>query len=126
MPTFLLPRFSISLEIRGRALVGLAGTLAAETILFAFLMRWLKGQGRSLKDIGWSRPTTVLAIVLGIAFALGYAFYTLNNPLIADNASEVSLFKLSGIVVGGFCFSSSRCTADWVRHLSIGRTTQWQ
>jgi membrane protease YdiL (CAAX protease family) len=102
LPIFLFPRFGVNLEIRGRTLVGLGGTLAAELVLFAFLMRWLKGQGRSLKDIGWSRPTTASAIVFGIAFALGYAFYTLNNPLIADNATEVSLFKLAGIVVGIF------------------------
>ena len=109
LPTFLLPHFGVKLEIRGRTLVGLGGTLAAELVLFVFLMRWLIGQGRSLKDIGWGRHTTVSAIVLGIAFALGYVFYTLNNPLIAANATELSLFKLAGIVVGIFGAITEEC-----------------
>lgn len=100
MPTFLLPVLGVRLELRGRTLVGLGGTLAAELVLFFFLLRWLKVQGRSLKDLGWGRPTTLPAIVLGLVFALGYAIYTLSNPLIGPHATEISLFKLAGIVVG--------------------------
>lgn len=100
LPTFLLPRAGIRLDIRGRTLVGLVGTLTAELVLFGFLLRWLHGQGRSLEDIGWRRPTTIPAILLGILFALGYAFYTLSNPLIGPNAKEISLFKLAGVSVG--------------------------
>ncbi len=100
LPTFLLPAMGARLDIRGRTLVGLGGTLAAELVLLFFLLRWLKGQGRSLKDLGWGRPTTIPAIVLGLVFALGYAIYTLSNPLIGPHATEISLFKVAGIVVG--------------------------
>ncbi len=100
LPTFLIPRLGLQLDIRGRTLVGLVGTLAAELLLLGFLLRWLKTQGRSLKDIGWGKPTTLPAIALGIVFALGYVAYTLGNPLIGSNATEFSLFKLSGVVVG--------------------------
>ncbi len=100
LPTLLLPAFGARLDLRGRTLVGLGGTLAAELVLFFFLLRWLKGQRRSLKDLGWGRPTTIPAIVLGLVFASGYAIYTLSNPLIRSHATEISLFKLAGIVVG--------------------------
>lgn len=100
LPTVALTRLGITLDIRGRTLVGLGGTLASELILFGFLLRWLKGQGRSLKDIGWNRPTTMPAVILGVTFGLGYAFYTLSNPLIGPNATEISLFKLVGVCVG--------------------------
>ena len=53
LPTLFLSRLGVALDLRGRTLVGLTGTLIAELILFGFLIRWLKGQGRSLKDIGW-------------------------------------------------------------------------
>lgn len=100
LPAILLPRFGVRLEMRGRTLLGLGGTLIAELVLFGFLLRWLKGQGRSLKDIGWNRATTSPAVILGVVFALGYAAYTLSNPLIGPNATEISLFKLAGVVVG--------------------------
>ncbi len=100
LPTILLARLAVHLDIRGRTLVGLGGTLVAELILFGFLLRWLKGQARSLAAIGWARPTTIPAIMLGVIFALAYASYTLTNPLIKPNAAEISLFKLAGIFVG--------------------------
>lgn len=100
MPVILMPRFGVQLEMRGRTLLGLGGTLIAELVLFGFLLRWLKGQGRGLKDIGWNRSTTFPAVILGVVFALGYAAYTLSNPLIGSNATEISLFKLAGVVVG--------------------------
>ncbi len=87
LPAFLIPRLGLQLDIRGRTVVGLAGTLAAELFLFGFLLRWLQPQGRSLKDIGWGKPTTLSAIALGIVFALGYVAYTLGNPLIGSNAA---------------------------------------
>ena len=100
LPTFLLTRFGIKLDMRGRTLVGLGGTLVSELILFSFLLRWLRKQGRNLKDIGWRRTTTLPAVIIGVIFALGYAFFTLSNPLIGPNAKEISLFKLAGVVVG--------------------------
>ncbi len=100
LPIFLIPRFGIRLDLRGRTLVGLGGTLAAEMVLFGFLLCWLREQGRSLRDIGWNRPTTITALILGVIFALCYAFYTLLNPLIGPNAKEISLFKLAGVIVG--------------------------
>jgi membrane protease YdiL (CAAX protease family) len=100
LPTFMLPRLGIKLDLRGRTLVALGGTLIVELVLFGFLLRWLRGQGRSLKEIGWNRPTTLPAIILGVGFALGYALYTLSNPFIGPNATEISPFKLAGVVVG--------------------------
>lgn len=89
MSTFLLRGFGIHSELRGRTLVGLAGTLVSELVLFGLLMRWLKGQGRSLKDIGWGRKTNSTALLLGVLFALGYALYTLSNPIIGGYPTEI-------------------------------------
>lgn len=100
LPALLLPRLGIQLDLRGRTLVALGGTLTTEVILFSFLRRWLKGQGRKLQDIGWGQPTTLPAILVAIVFAVGYSAYTLTNPLIGPNALGISLFKLAGVVVG--------------------------
>jgi len=100
LPTFLLPNIGVNLDMRGRTLVGLGGTLTAELTLFAFLLRWLNVQGRRLKDIGWRQPTTALAVALGILFAFGYAGYAFTNPEIRANATELSVFKLAGVMVG--------------------------
>ena len=56
--------------------------LRAELILFGSLLHWLKGQGRDLADLGWGRPTTLPAILLGLVFAIGYSAFTFTNPLI--------------------------------------------
>ncbi len=100
LPTFLVPRLGIPIDLRGRTLVALGGTLLAELILFGFLLRWLKGQARTLTDIGWARPTTLTAILVGLVFAIGYSAFTFTNPLIGQNAAELSLFKLAGVAVG--------------------------
>ena len=63
------------------------------------MLRWLKSQGRNLQDIGWNRSTTFPAVILGVVFAFGYSAYTLSNPLIGTNATEISLFKLASVVV---------------------------
>ena len=65
LPTFLLPHFGVKLEIRGRTLVGLGGTLAAELVLFVFLMRWLKGQGRSLRILAGAATQRSQPLCLG-------------------------------------------------------------
>lgn len=57
-------------------------------------------QARTLADIGWARPTTLIAILLGLVFAIGYSAFTFTNPLIGRNATELSLFKLAGAAVG--------------------------
>ncbi|MCX8024591.1 MAG: CPBP family glutamic-type intramembrane protease [Thermanaerothrix sp.] len=99
-PAILLSRLGIRLAIRERTLLALGGTLVTEMILFGLLLRWLKKQGKNLKDIGWGRPTTLSAILLSTVFALVYAAYTLSNPLIGSHASEISLFKIAGVIVG--------------------------
>lgn len=70
LPALLLPRFGIGLDLHGRTLVGLGGTLTTELILFGFLWRWLKAQGRTLRHLGWGRPTTWPANLVGIIFAV--------------------------------------------------------
>ncbi len=99
-PVVLLARLGIILDMRQRTSVALVGTLMSELILFGFLLRWLKSERMTFADIGWRRPTTIPALILAITFALGYAVYTLSNPLIGSRAGEISLFKAAGAVVG--------------------------
>lgn len=100
LPAILIPRLGLQLDLRDRTLVAFAGTLIAELILFAFLLRWLHAEGRTLRDIGFGRPTTAGAVAFGVLFAVVYAVYTLHNPAIGTHAREVSLFKLAGVTVG--------------------------
>ncbi len=48
LPMVLLPRLGAGIDLRGRMLVALVGTLLAELMLFGFLWRWLKGQSYAL------------------------------------------------------------------------------
>ncbi len=129
LPMFLVPRLGLALDVRGRTLIALGGTLLAELTLFGFLWRWLKGQGRSLSDIGWRGPTTLLAVLLGIVFAAAYSAYTLSNPLIGPHAGEISLFKLAGVAVGIIGAFVEECVfrgyiISELQHIKVSTLTQ--
>ncbi len=100
LPSFLIPTLGGRLDERGVTTVALTGTLVAELIALYVLVRWLRRDGRRLADIGWRRSTTVTAIVAGVVFGGAYAAYTLGIPAVGDNATEISLFKVLGVVVG--------------------------
>ncbi len=100
VPPFLLPALGYHLNLRQGTAVTLGGTLVAELIALGLLLSWLRREGRSLADLGWRRPTTWPALVLGVAFGLLYAATTLAHPDIGRYFGEVGPFQLWGAAVG--------------------------
>ena len=102
VPPFVVPAMGFNLGLRAGTAVTLGGTLVAELIALCLLLAWLRRDGRTLSDLGWRLPTTRVALALGICFGLVYAAFTLWHPDIGRHATEISLFKLWGVVVGIF------------------------
>lgn len=60
---------------------------------------WLLGRrGERLGDLGWGRPTTWQAILLGIVVALAYSAVTALNPAVGTNLLQVSPLKALAII----------------------------
>ncbi|AGK96825.1 CPBP family intramembrane glutamic endopeptidase [Clostridium pasteurianum] len=100
MPVFIMIIAKIHLDLRQRTIVALIGTLIAEIAMYMLLIKWVHQSGKSLTDLGWGVNTNVSAIILGIFFSIGYILWTFSNPLIIQNAMEISLFKIFGVLVG--------------------------
>ena len=100
MPVFIMIMAKIHLDLRQRTIVALIGTLIAEIAMYRLLIKWIHKSGKSLTDLGWGANTNVIAIILGIFFSIVYTLWTLSNPLIGQNAMEISLFKIFGAFVG--------------------------
>jgi membrane protease YdiL (CAAX protease family) len=78
-------------------------------ILLIVMLAWLHRTGRSLKDLGWARPTRPAAIVAAILFALAWlALGYINSQRLGVEfpIAEVSLLRIwAGLVTafaGGF------------------------
>jgi membrane protease YdiL (CAAX protease family) len=66
--------------------------------VLGLLLRRLHQHGKTLRDLGWGRPTSYRSFALAIGIAILYSGYTiLGNPLIARHLLEISAFKLIGI-----------------------------
>ena len=100
MPVFIMIIAKIHLDLRQSTVVGLIGTLVAEITMYMLLIKWIHKRGKTLSDLGWRTNTNATAIFLGITFSVGYVIWTFTNPLISQNAMEISFFKVFGIFVG--------------------------
>jgi hypothetical protein len=70
LPRLLLVVLGMSLDLRGRTAVALGGTVLGALVALGLLLAWLHRHGRSLADLGWRRPTTPPALLLGLVFGL--------------------------------------------------------
>ncbi len=99
VPAFLLN----TMEVRPATGWQVALFLVPFGIITAVMLGWMRRNGRTLADLGWRRPTTGLAIVLGTLLGVFWAMfgsfgYLQFNP--GANLMEVSLFRLFTALIG--------------------------
>ncbi len=95
---FIAHSFSISYGLAHSSLdqvvmLALGGSIVGEWIFLGVLILWLRRQKFSIRDLGWRRPTSRSAIVLGIVVALVYSAFTLLNPTIFSYAGQLGPLK---------------------------------
>ncbi len=88
------------LDLRGMTALFLGEILLTELLVGGALLLYLGFTHQSLADIGLARLPTRSGFLVGVLLALAYAGLTLMNPAIGPHATEVSLFKLWGVIVG--------------------------
>jgi len=73
-----LPNFTIlaaylpkRMDLHSAAAWTVAGFGLSALVLLIIIMAWLRRTQRSLKDLGWAKPTSIVAVVLAVAFAFG-------------------------------------------------------
>lgn len=84
---------------RGFVAVLFAGSAVGELLALGLLVWLLRRRGTALADLGLGRPTTRLALALGVLVALVYAGVTAaGNPAVIQNAFAPTGLKLLAIV----------------------------
>ncbi|MHC4728437.1 MAG: lysostaphin resistance A-like protein, partial [Planctomycetota bacterium] len=82
------------------------GGLASIIIIYGIVV-WLRRNNRSLKELGWGKPTNSVAVAAGVVFAivLAIGIYMNNQRLgVEFNLWEISLVRIVGVVgtvIGG-------------------------
>jgi CAAX protease family protein len=75
-------------------------------IVVGLILAWLRSANLSLADLGWGKPTSLLAIVLGIIFGLAWLSLSLFGASQAlkgkadINLTEINLFRLAIALLG--------------------------
>lgn len=107
---YLLPPYlSKRMGLRLAATLTAAGFGVSGLIIMCGILIWLWRNNRSLKELGWGKPTRPVAIVVGIVYAIALVvlIYLNNRRLgIEFNLWEISLVRLVGalttVFAGGF------------------------
>ena len=111
-----LPNFTIlatylpqRMDLRSAAAWTVTGFGLSALVLLIVIMAWLRRRQRSLKDVGWAKPTRIVAIVLAVAFAFAFLGlgYTNNRRLgVAFAFAEIDGLRiwaaLLTVFAGGF------------------------
>lgn len=81
----------------------------SSTIIIIGIIIWLRYKNRSLRDLGWGKPTKFVAVVIGVLFALalsGMIFMNNRRLGVEFNLWEISIVRIVGIlgtvIAGGF------------------------
>lgn len=78
--------------------LALGGSAVGEWIFLGLLVLWLRGQGLSLRNLGWRAPTTKRAVLLGMVVAVAYSGIGFLNPEIFAHAGVLGLLKVIAII----------------------------
>ena len=94
---FLVPYVSQRMNIRPAAALISASFGVSGIILIYGILIWLRRNNRSLKELGWGKPTRPTAIVTGLVFAMALVvmIYMQNRRLgVEFNLWEISWVRL--------------------------------
>ena len=101
LPPVALKSLGLHLDLRPGTAITLGGVLLAELIALGGVRLYYKRKGIALAQLGWQLPANKgTTLVLALAAALLYIGYTLQIPEVRENFTEVSLFRMWGLVVG--------------------------
>ncbi|MFC1604354.1 lysostaphin resistance A-like protein [Planctomycetota bacterium] len=96
---FIVPYVVQRMALRPAAAVITAiGGLSSLIIIYGIVV-WLRRNNRSLKELGWGKPTNSVAVVIGVVFAmvLTWGIYMNNRRLgVEFNLWEISLVRIIG------------------------------
>lgn len=108
LPNFVvLPRLlRDNIDLRSGAAWFLALYAVCVVVVSGLILVWLRRSGSSLAELGWGKPTTILAITVGVLFGLAWlglslfgAGFALKGK--ADlNLTEINLFRLAMAMLG--------------------------
>ncbi|MBC8472147.1 MAG: CPBP family intramembrane metalloprotease [Planctomycetes bacterium] len=104
---FFVPYVAKKMALRPAAAVITASAGVSSLIVIYGIVVWLRRNNRSLKELGWGKPTNFVAVAAGVVFAIALAggIYMNNRRLGAEfNLWEISLVRIIGVVgtvIGG-------------------------
>jgi membrane protease YdiL (CAAX protease family) len=108
LPNFVvLPRLlPDGVDLRSGAAWFLAIYAACVVLLAGLILVWLRRSGSSLAELGWGKPTTILAIAIGVLFGAAWlglslfgAAFVLKGK-VDLNLTEINLFRLAMAMLG--------------------------
>jgi len=91
------------MDLRPAAAWQVVGFIVALAIVLGVTLAWMRRDGQTLADLGWRKPSTRLAIILGTLVGLFWAAFGAMGYLYFDpdaNLLELSLLKVLMGVVG--------------------------
>jgi len=98
---FIVPYVAQRMALRPAAAVICAMAGVASLAIIYGVVVWLRRNNRSIKELGWGKPTNWVAVVIGVVFALGLASWIrMNNRRLGVefNLWEISLVRIVGVV----------------------------
>ena len=108
LPNFvILPRLlPDNIDLRSGAAWFLALYAVCVVIVTGLIFVWLRRANSSLAELGWGKPTTILAVALGVIFGLAWlglglfgAGFALKGK-VDLNLTEINLFRLAMALLG--------------------------
>jgi membrane protease YdiL (CAAX protease family) len=99
-PPLICNAIGLEIGLRPGAAITLFCVVIAESIALLAAVKFYKRLGVTLRDAGWGAPSSRPIIAFSLAAAFGYIGYAALIPEIGANITEISLFKIWGVVVG--------------------------
>lgn len=100
-PPLLLKAVGIHLGLRLGTMISLGCILIAEVIVLAGVSLYYRRKGIQIRQLGWKLPENSMVVgVLALSAGALYIWYSSHLPEIGENLSEISMFKLWGLVAG--------------------------
>ncbi|MCU0914714.1 MAG: CPBP family intramembrane metalloprotease [Planctomycetes bacterium] len=101
VPPLVLKALGIRLDLRPGTAITLGGVLIAEFLALWGVNAYYRRRGITLGTLGWRLPrNSATVVLLSLAAGLLYVGYTLQIPAVQEKITEISLFKLWGLLSG--------------------------